>query len=206
MAPKPWLQPRGRLPWWPVSPLDGPASPAGPSRGDESPRGGEGTSPSYWPQSMCVLGRGQRTERLREVFLVLVLRLREVKPASGVRSQPAPGTAPPIFRSTTGGSPSRLVQAGKRQPRLLGYSWCPLTGKQWPGWGSRRLGATTLGAGRGLRPEGVRPLPEQRLEPQPALPGERLLAGGQPTMPFNSLTPPRCSQTTLAGAVETGQL
>ena len=135
VAPKPWLQPRGRLPWWPVSPLDGPASPAGPSRGDKSPLGGEGTSPPYWPLSMCVLGRGQRTERLREVYLVLVLRLREVKPASAVRSQPAPGRAPPILRSTAGGSPSRLVQAGKRQPRLLAYSWCPLSGKQRPGWG-----------------------------------------------------------------------
>ena len=121
VAPKPWLlaplvacQPPG----WPCSPL-----------------GGEGTSPPYWPLSMCVLGRGQRTERLREVYLVLVLRLREVKPASGVRSQPAPGRAPPILRSTTSGSPSRLVQAGKRQPRLLAYSWCPLSGKQWPGWG-----------------------------------------------------------------------
>lgn len=157
VVPEPWLQPWGRLPWWPASHLDGPAAPAGPSQGDESPLGGDNTSPSHWPLSMYVLGRGRRTERIREVFLVLVLRLQEVKPDSGVRSQPSLGTDPPILRSKIGSSPSCLVQAGKRQPWLLGYSWCRLSGKRWPGWGSRHLGATRLGAGRGAQARGCAP-------------------------------------------------
>ena len=157
VVPEPWLQLRAWLPWWPASHSDGPASPAGPSGGDESPLGGDGTSLSQRPLSMCVLGRGQRTERIREVFLVLVLRLQEVKPDSGVRSQPPPGTDPPVLRSKTGSSPSRLVQAAERQPQLLGYSWCPLSGKRWPGWGSRHLGATRLGAGHGAQARGCAP-------------------------------------------------
>lgn len=95
---------------------------------------------------------------------MLVLRLREVKPDSGVRSQPPPGTDPPILRSKIGGSPSRLVQAGKRQPRLLGYSWCPLSGSSGLAGGQGSWVPPDWEQDVGLRPEGVLPLPEQRLE------------------------------------------
>lgn len=142
VAPKPWLlaplvacQPPG----WPCSPL-----------------GGEGTSPPYWPLSMCVLGRGQRTERLREVYLVLVLRLREVKPASGVRSQPAPGRAPPILRSTTSGSPSRLARQGRGNPGssltagVLCQGSSGLAGVKAPG--CHHTGSRTWAQARGCAP------------------------------------------------------